>query len=85
MQYVNTCRLVALFLHTPMEPYDGFTSSQAAYGADNCGANWNNQAAKKAKSYLELMSFSRDELINQLEYEGFTRAQAEYGAAQNGY
>ena len=21
MQYVNTCRLVALFLHTPMEPY----------------------------------------------------------------
>lgn len=54
-------------------------------GADNCGADWNEQAAKCAKSYLDSMSFSRDELISQLEYEGFTRAQAEYGAAKKRY
>ena len=65
--------------------YEGYTSDQATYGADNCGADWNEQAVKCAKSYLDSMSFSRDELISQLEYEGFTRAQAEYGAAKNGY
>ena len=27
----------------------GFTSSQAKYGADYCGADWNQQALKKAK------------------------------------
>ena len=39
----------------------------------------------KAQSYLEIMSFSRDGLIEQLEYEGFTRDQAEYGASAVGY
>jgi DNA-binding helix-turn-helix protein len=40
---------------------------------------------KKAKSYLGLMPFSRQELIDQLLYEGFTQSQAEYGVSQNGY
>jgi hypothetical protein len=34
----------------------------------------------KAKSYLSFMSFSRDGLIDQLEFEGFTHSQAVYGA-----
>ena len=65
--------------------YEGFSSSEAAYGADHCGADWYEQAAKKAKEYLEFTSFSRQGLIDQLKYEGFTDEQAEYGARQNGY
>lgn len=65
--------------------YEGYTTSEATYGADNCGADWNEQAAKMAKRYLKTMPFSRQELIDQLEYEGFTHSQAVYGAEQNGY
>lgn len=59
--------------------YEGYSHSEAVYAADNCGADWNQQAVKKAKEYLEVMSFSRSELIEQLEYEGFTHEQAVYG------
>lgn len=65
--------------------YEKFSTEDAAYAADNCGADWNEQAAKSAKSYLELTSFSRDSLIKQLEYEGFTHEQAVYGAQAAGY
>ncbi len=65
--------------------FEGFSTEEATYGADNCGADWNEQAVKKAKSYLSYSSFSRSELIEQLEFEGFTAEQAAYGASQNGY
>jgi hypothetical protein len=65
--------------------YEGFTYSEAVYGADNCGADWYEQASLKAADYLDFMAFSRDSLIEQLEYEGFTHEQAVYGAKQNGY
>lgn len=65
--------------------YVGYSKSEAVYGADNCGANWNEQAAKEAKSYLDIMPFSRSRLIEQLEYVGFTHEQAVYGVEQNGY
>ena len=42
------------------------------------------QALKKAQSYLSHMAFSYTGLIKQLEYEGFTHDQAEYGVSQNG-
>jgi hypothetical protein len=60
--------------------YEQFSHADAVYGADNSGADWNDQAAKKAKSYMEYSAFSRGSLIEQLKYEGFTQAQAEYGA-----
>lgn len=59
--------------------YEGYTYSEAKYGADNCGADWYEQAALCAAAYLDVMSFSRSGLIDQLEYEGFTNAQAVYG------
>lgn len=65
--------------------YEGYSFSDATYAVDNCGANWNTQAAKCAKAYLEIMAFSRSKLISQLEYEGFTHEQAVYGASMNGY
>lgn len=60
--------------------YEGFSESEAEYGADNCGADWNEQAEKKAKEYLDFMAFSYDGLVEQLEYEGFTHSQAIHGA-----
>ena len=59
--------------------YEGYSHAEAAYAADNCGADWYAQAVKTAKQYLEIMSFSRSGLIDQLEYEGYTHDQAAYG------
>lgn len=65
--------------------YEKFSHEDSVYGADNCGADWNEQAAKKAKNYLDIMAYSRDGLIEQLEYEGFTNEQAVCGVEANGY
>lgn len=65
--------------------YEGFSAEESQYGADNCGADWNEQAAKKAQSCLDFTSFSRSGLIEQLVYEGFTNEQAEYGVQAVGY
>lgn len=65
--------------------YNGFSKEEATYGADNCGADWNEQAAKKAAEYLNVMSFSKSGLIEQLEYNGFTHDQAVYGVEAVGY
>ena len=59
--------------------YEGFSTAEATYGADNCGANWKEQALKKAKSYLNSSAFSYSGLQHQLEYEGFTDEEAQYG------
>ncbi len=65
--------------------YEGYTHEEAVYGVDNCGADWNEQAALQAQSYLDIMPFSREGLIEQLEFEGFTKEQAEYGVQAVGY
>ena len=65
--------------------FEGYTNSEAVYAANNCGADWYEQAALSAKEYLDVMPFSRQGLIEQLEYEGFTYDQAVYGVEQNGY
>ena len=64
--------------------FEGYSQSDAEYAADNCGADWNQQAAKAAENYLSFMSFSQDALIKQLEYDGFTHEQAVYGAGSTG-
>src|SRR3990167_11147909 len=51
--------------------YEQFSHADAVYGADNSGANWNEQAAKKAKSYMDMSAYSRGSLIEQLKYEKF--------------
>ncbi|MFV0504120.1 MAG: Ltp family lipoprotein [Lachnospirales bacterium] len=65
--------------------YEGYSDIEAKYGADNCDADWNEQAELKAKTYIDIMSFSKQGLIEQLLYEGFTQEQAEHGAAAVGY
>lgn len=53
--------------------------NEREYAADNCGADWYEQAAKAAQKYLDYMAFSRSGLIEQLEYEGYTHDEAVYG------
>lgn len=60
--------------------FEGFSNEDAVWAADNCGADWMEQAEKTAASYLDLMGFSRSELIDQLVFEGYTQDQAEHGA-----
>lgn len=42
------------------------------------------RALEQAKAYLDLMGFSREGLIDQLEYEGFSHSEAVYGADHAG-
>lgn len=65
--------------------FEGFSTEEATYAVDNCGADWNEQAAIMAQNYLDYSSFSRSGLIEQLEFEGFTAEQAEYGVTAVGY
>jgi hypothetical protein len=59
--------------------YEGFSTSDATYGATHSGANWMKEAVATAKEYLHSQAFSRSGLIAQLEYDGFTSSQALYG------
>ena len=59
---------------------EGYSTEDATFAVDNCGADWNEEALGSAKSYIDLMAFSYSGLIDQLEYEGFTAEQAKYGA-----
>ena len=61
--------------------YEGFSTEDATYAADNCGADWNEQAARMAQQYRDYSTFSHAGLVDQLEYEGFSAEQAEYGAS----
>ena len=65
--------------------YEGYSTEDATFAVENCGADWYEQTAKSAQSYLDVMSFSRSGLIEQLLYEGFTQQQAEYGVSAVGY
>ena len=62
--------------------FEGYTTEEATYAVNNCGANWKEQAVKSAKNYLKIMPFSKQELIEQLEFEGYTTEEATYGVEQ---
>lgn len=90
LSYVSGCcrqnqhRALWMWLVGQLE-FEGYTHEEATFAADNCGADWNEQAAKCAQNYLEYSSFSRQGLIDQLVFEGFTYEQAEYGVSAAGY
>ncbi|OBF09937.1 hypothetical protein A5727_21795 [Mycobacterium sp. ACS4331] len=66
--------------------YGDFSTSDATFAVEyieaNGGVDWNEQAVKSARQYLEYTSFSLQALVEQLEYSGFTPAEAQYGANQ---
>src|SRR3954447_11961402 len=45
--------------------YEGFSTSDATYGASHAGANWTQQALRAAKEYLQSQAFSLKGLISQ--------------------
>ncbi|NYI42035.1 DUF2510 domain-containing protein [Demequina lutea] len=66
----------------------GFTDADAEYAVDTMNVDWNEQAANWAKFLLDyktrkpegkIGSFSRSELITEVELSGFTTEQATYG------
>jgi hypothetical protein len=70
------------------EAGEGFPYDDAVWAVDHLKqVDWDEQAAKSAKGYLETSSFSCQGMIEQLSSEAgekFTLAQAEYGARQVG-
>ena len=60
--------------------YEGYTNDEAKYAADNCGADWNEQALKDALNYLDYTAFSYSGLVKQLEFEKYTSSQVKYAA-----
>lgn len=59
--------------------FEKYSTEEATYGADNCGADWNEQALQAAKNYLDTSAFSYSGLVKQLEFEKYTTEQATYG------
>ena len=57
---------------------DGFTESEAAYGVDNCGADWDQEALQKARSYMSVLGPSKDDLERYLLGDGFVDSEVEY-------
>ena len=70
------------------EAGDKYPEQDAVWAVEHLhDVNWDEQAAKSAKKYLEYTSFSCQGMIEQLSSEAgekFTQAQAEYGAKQVG-
>ncbi|WP_240740458.1 Ltp family lipoprotein [Microbacterium sp. PI-1] len=65
--------------------FEGFSTEDSTFGADNAGADWNAECAEKAQSYMDMSSFSRQGLYDQLAFEGFQAAEIEFGLAAVGY
>ena len=64
---------------TDLQQWD-FTYEEAVYAADNCGADWNEQARKALLSYMSINTYSYEEIIVLLQNEKFTSEQAVYAA-----
>ena len=58
--------------------FDGYTTDEAIYAADNCNADWYEQAVKSGKNYLEILPLSRKALKEQLVFDEFEEDIAEY-------
>ena len=85
-QYLSVMGFSYSGLMNQLEAFDGYSHDEAKYAVENCGANWNAQAARSAKNYLSVMPFSRKGLMEQLvNFDGYTCEQAEYGVKKNGY
>lgn len=60
--------------------FEKYSHEDAVWAADNCNADWNEEALEGAMRYIDYKGFSYDGLISQLEFEKFTTEQATYGA-----
>ena len=65
--------------------FEEYADNEIEYAISNLDVDWKQQAVKMAKSYLDTMSFSKEELRKQLIFEGFTEEQADYALSEVGY
>lgn len=66
---------------------DGYSFADATAAVDSMTVDWNENAARSAKQYLDMSGFSCKGLIEQLSSRAgdkYTVAQATYGARQAG-
>ena len=83
-QYLSVMAFSYSGLMEQLEQFDEYSHAEAEYAVKNCGADWNEQAARKVTEYLKVMPMSRKGLIEQLiQFDGFTREQAMYGVEQS--
>lgn len=66
------------------QEFEKFSAADATWAVDRMSVDWNVQAAKKAKEYLDYSAFSRGGHYEQLVFECFTLAQAEQGVNTTG-
>ena len=83
-QYLSVMSFSYSGLMEQLEQFDEYSHAEAEYAVKNCGADWNEQAARKVTEYLKVMPMSRKGMIEQLtQFDGFTREQAVYGVDQS--
>ena len=63
---------------------DGYSTGDAEYAANNCGADWNGMAANEAKKLIDGGVTTKEEIVDQLIFKGYTYQQAVHGAEANG-
>lgn len=77
---VSRAELLAMLTH-----HGWHSVADATYAVDNLGVNWNTQALKLGKYWVNLVpSTTRSELVSYLTAARFTSAQANYAATQLG-
>ncbi len=86
----GACALAASYLERTAFSYQGLikqlkaggcSDEDAVYAADNCGADWKEQAARRAQYHLDGMGIGRTQLIQMLLNDGFTEEEVAYALA----
>lgn len=67
-----------------LEEGGGYSHEESVYAADNCGADWNENAFKAAKGFYETSSTNVEEIKQFLQYSQFTDEQIEYAISRLG-
>lgn len=62
----------------------GFTTAETMLAVDHCGADWNAEAVKSAKFYLQTSGGSRQQVMQWLSISHFTEEQSNYACDQVG-
>ena len=73
-------RMIKSLLLTIILLLCGVTDGSSPFAVKPAKADAQDDAVSKAKSYISFSGFSREGLIDQLEFDGFTKEEAEYGA-----
>lgn len=61
-QYLNTMAFSYSGLIDQLE-FEGYSTDEATYAADNCGANWKEQAVLAAMQYLDIQHQDDDDIV----------------------